>query len=199
LTCKKLKTFYIRQDISEKPHKQVATAIFSRFIVDYKTLNNYFHLQTVHHHMVFQITYSSVAKPGLSIIEIEEIITQAKQYNSTHDITGCLIYNNGYFLQILEGEKQLVMILINKIKLDDRHDHFTILSEGETNLRTFKEWAMAYYHDPLNAQLNSEVQEIKAALLEFSNSSKKPNFALKVFWYNVKNLLSEKGYYKPDL
>ena len=149
--------------------------------------------------MVFQITYSSVAKPEISITEIEEIITQSKRYNSAHDITGCLIYNNGYFLQILEGEKQLVMPLIKTISLDDRHDHFTILSEGEANSRTFKEWAMAYYHNPLNADLNSEVQEIKDSLLEFSTSPKNSNFALKVFWYNVKNLLSEKGYYKPDL
>lgn len=149
--------------------------------------------------MVFQITYSSVAKPELSITEIEEIITQAKQFNTAHDITGCLIYNKGYFLQILEGEKQLVMNLVNSIKLDDRHDHFTILSEGETKLRTFKDWAMAYYHDPLNAELNSEVQEIKDSLVELSTSSKESNFALKVFWYNVKNLLTEKGYYKPNL
>ena len=149
--------------------------------------------------MVFQLTYSSVAKPEITITDIEEIITQAKQYNTAHDITGCLIYNKGYFLQILEGEKQLVMNLINSIKLDDRHDHFTILSEGQTNTRTFKEWAMAYYHNPLNAQLNNEVQEIKESLLELSSSSKKPNFALKVFWYNVKNLLTEKGYYKPNL
>lgn len=148
--------------------------------------------------MVFQITYSSVAKPGLSISEIEEIITQATQYNAAHDITGCLIYNNGYFLQILEGEKQLVMTLLNKIELDDRHDHFTILSEGQTNFRTFNEWAMAYYHNPLNAHLNSEVQEIKSSLLEISTSSEKSNFALKVFWYNVKNLLSEKGYFKSN-
>lgn len=148
--------------------------------------------------MVFQITYSSVAKPGLSISEIEEIITQATQYNTAHDITGCLIYNNGHFLQILEGEKQLVMTLLNKIELDDRHYHFSILSEGQTNLRTFNEWAMAFYHDPLNAHLNSEVQEIKSSLLEISTSSEKSNFVMKVFWYNVKNLLSEKGYFKSN-
>ena len=55
--------------------------------------------------MVFQLTYSSVAKPEITITDIEEIITQAKQYNTAHDITGCLIYNKGYFLQILEGGK----------------------------------------------------------------------------------------------
>lgn len=147
--------------------------------------------------MLFQTTYHSIAKPGLSITEIEEIITEAKQFNSAHDITGCLFYNKGYFLQILEGEKQLVTSLINAIKLDDRHDHFTILSEGSTNKRTFKEWAMAFYHNPLNTELNSDVQEIKDKLLELSASSEKSNFAMKVFWYNVRNLLTEKGYYKP--
>lgn len=175
------------------------TAIFPLFILEYNSFNNYLHLQTVNHDMIFQLTYSSVASPGISVTDIEDIISEAKQFNTAHDITGCLIYNNGYFLQILEGDKQLVMILINKIKLDDRHDHFAILSEGQTKFRTFKDWAMAYYHNPLNAELNREVQEIKDSLLELSSSSKKPNFALKVFWYNVKNLLTEKGYYKPNL
>lgn len=148
--------------------------------------------------MLFQTTYHSIARPGLSITEIEEIITEAKQFNRAHDITGCLIYNKGYFLQILEGEKQLVMSLINDIKLDDRHDHFTILSEGEANDRTFREWAMAFYHNPLNTNLNGDVQEIKDSLLEHSASSEKSNFTMKVFWYNVKNLLTEKGYFKPS-
>ncbi|WP_297797916.1 BLUF domain-containing protein [uncultured Eudoraea sp.] len=147
--------------------------------------------------MLFQITYHSFSRPGLSITEIEDIITQAKKFNSAHEISGCLIYNKGYFLQVLEGEKQLVTSLINSIKLDDRHDHFTILSEGETNERTFKEWSMAFYHDPLNTELNGEVQEIKDKLLALSASSEKSIFAMKVFWYNVRNLLTEKGYYKP--
>ncbi len=172
------------------------TAIFPQFIVEYNTLNNYLHVQTVQHDMIFQLTYSSVASSGISVTDIEDIIAEANQFNIAHDITGCLIYNKGYFLQILEGEKELVMTLINKIKLDDRHDHFTILSEGQTDSRTFKEWAMAYYHNPLNAQLNSEVQEIKDSLLELSTSSEKSNFALKVFWFNVKKLLTEDGYYK---
>lgn len=147
--------------------------------------------------MVFQITYSSVAKPELTITDIEEIMAEAKKNNTTNDITGCLIFNQGYFLQILEGNKQNVMNLIDKIRLDDRHDHFIILSEGETDYRTFKEWAMSYYHNPLNTHLSKEEQEIKESLIDLSNTSKKPNFSLKVFWYNVKNLLSEKGYYIP--
>jgi len=149
--------------------------------------------------MIFQLTYSSVAKPELSITDIEEIMSVANQFNADNHITGCLIYNNGYFLQILEGEKQIVMTLLSKIKLDDRHHHLIVLSEGHTKFRTFKDWAMAFYQNPLNTDLSKEEQEIKESLLNLSNTSKKPNFALKVFWYNVKNLLSEKGYYKAPL
>jgi hypothetical protein len=149
--------------------------------------------------MVFQLTYSSVASPGISAKDIEDIIAEAKQFNTANNITGCLIYNNGYFLQFLEGEKEIVMTLVNKIKLDDRHDHFTILSEDQTDFRIFKDWAMAYYHNPKYTNLTSEELEIKESLVLLSNSLKKPNFTLKVFWYNLKNLLSEKGYYKPNL
>jgi hypothetical protein len=144
---------------------------------------------------VFQLTYSSVSIPDISITEIEEIMLCSNQHNAANQITGCLIYNNGYFLQILEGEKEIVMTLLNKIKLDDLHNHIVVLSEGHTEYRTFKDWAMAFYHNPMNSDLSKEEQEIKDSLLELSNTSKKPNFALKVFWYNVRNLLSEKGYY----
>jgi hypothetical protein len=147
--------------------------------------------------MIFQITYSSVAKPELTISDIEEIMAEAVNNNAANDITGCLIFNQGYFLQILEGNKQNVMNLLDKIRLDDRHDHVIILSEGQTNSRTFKEWAMAYYHNPSNTNLNKEELAIKETLIDLSNTSKKTNFPLKVFWYNVRNLLSEKGYYKP--
>lgn len=147
------------------------------------------------HNKIFQLTYSSVAKPDISITEIEDIMLRSNQYNAANHITGCLIYNNGYFLQILEGDKQIVMTLLNRIKLDDRHNHLAILSEDHTEHRTFKDWAMAFYHNPINSDLNKEEQEIKDSLLKLSNTSQKPNFALKVFWYNVKNLLSEKGYY----
>ncbi len=146
--------------------------------------------------MVFQLTYSSVASRGISVKDIENIIAEAKQFNTANNITGCLIYNNGYFLQILEGDKEIVMTLLNKIRLDDRNDHLSILSEDQSNFRIFKDWAMAYYHNPKYTNLTSEEQEIKESLLLLSNSLKKPNFALKVFWYNVKKLLTEDGYYK---
>jgi hypothetical protein len=40
-------------------------------------------------------------------------------------------------MQIPEGEKQLVMALINKIRMDDRNHHQTILADGQTNIRIF--------------------------------------------------------------
>jgi len=149
--------------------------------------------------MIFQLTYSSVAKPDLSMAEIEDIIAEANQFNAPNHITGCLIYNSGFFLQILEGEKQQVMTLINKIRMDDRNDHLTILAEGQTNFRTFKEWAMAFYHNPVNTQLSKEELKVKEYLKMLSIDSKKPNFPIKIFWYNVKNLLSAEGYYKHIL
>ncbi len=53
---------------------------------------------------MFQLIYHSLAKPGLTLSEIDAILAKASAFNTKNNITGCLLYHNHEFIQILEGE-----------------------------------------------------------------------------------------------
>jgi hypothetical protein len=48
------------------------------------------------------------------------------------------------FLQILEGEKEVVLKLLETIKADNRHKRLNLVHEKEVSERGFKEWNMAF-------------------------------------------------------
>ena len=149
--------------------------------------------------MPFQLTYHSVANPDLNEQDIKDIMEVSMKNNAELGITGCLMYNNGFFLQILEGDEKKVRDLFEIIGLDDRNNQVTLLSTDESQSRIFKEWAMAYYQFPPTDQLSPEQKELRENLISLADTSKKPNFTLKVFWYNVRQLLLSDGYYRNNL
>ena len=110
-----------------------------------------------------------------------------------------MIYHNNFFLQILEGEEETVMEMFERIKMDDRNHQVTLLSTDKSELRIFKEWQMAYYSLPEESDLTQQEQQVKSDLVEISDTTKKPNFTLKVFWYNVRQILLSEGYYRNNL
>ncbi len=149
--------------------------------------------------MPFQLTYHSIASEKLTGEDLKAVMNIATTNNQKLEITGCLIYHNKFFLQILEGQKEVVLELFDAIKLDDRHEQVTLLSTDESKDRLFDNWAMAFYHIPEKGELDQSEKEIKNDLIEFSNSTDKPNFTLKVFWYNVRQILRSEGYFRSGL
>jgi len=91
----------------------------------------------------FQLSYSSKADESITKKCLQDILKAAKEKNALHNITGCLIYHNGHFFQILEGPKNEVLALVETIRKDIRNTDLKILSEGVTSGRTFNEWSMA--------------------------------------------------------
>ena len=76
--------------------------------------------------------------------ELEEILQHARGSNATKGITGALIYVDGVFLQILEGETDTVQELMARISKDVRHETVTVLKQGEISCAIFSDWKMAY-------------------------------------------------------
>ena len=76
--------------------------------------------------------------------ELEEILQHARGSNAMKGITGALIYVDGVFLQILEGETDTVQELMARISKDVRHETVTVLKQGEISCATFSDWKMAY-------------------------------------------------------
>lgn len=71
--------------------------------------------------MRYAISYVSTARVGLKEQEINDIMAKTNKHNTAEKITGILLYNEINFFQLLEGEKETIQNLYEKIKQDPRH------------------------------------------------------------------------------
>ena len=94
--------------------------------------------------MPFQIIYSSQATELMTVTELEEILSDARVGNKARNITGALIYVDGVFFQILEGDKAVVRKLMASIARDSRHKFVKVFYDAEVDERVFESWSMAY-------------------------------------------------------
>lgn len=73
---------------------------------------------------------------------IQEILESSRQHNAEKNITGCLLYSDGIFVQYLEGNRRDLEELYNKIKTDERHSDVKEITVGPLHERLFPTWAM---------------------------------------------------------
>ena len=93
---------------------------------------------------MLSLIYSSVATRSLDDDDLAGLLAQSRRANAENDITGVLLFRNGYFLQLLEGPDQAVRAKMATIKHDDRHTKVTVLTEELIEERQFPEWTMGY-------------------------------------------------------
>lgn len=93
---------------------------------------------------MIRVVYCSKASSDLGPADIEQILNSARRNNKKNHITGLLVFDNQYFLQVLEGERQQVSELVTKISTDQRHQKFCFISVSTICLREFSHWSMAY-------------------------------------------------------
>jgi hypothetical protein len=92
------------------------------------------------HHII----YLSWATHPFSDEQLHALLQQARSHNTQADITGILLYGNGCFLQVLEGEEATVRRLYEHIKCDGRHRDVAAYADKAVTQRAFAEWAMAF-------------------------------------------------------
>ena len=84
--------------------------------------------------------------------EIDQILQTARVNNSRKNVTGALLYNAGFFAQVLEGPRACVEEIFEKIQRDDRHGDVTVLEGGDLATRDFPDWSMAHVEPATAAQ-----------------------------------------------
>ena len=72
------------------------------------------------------------------------ILRKARINNKLSDVTGLLVFVDGTFLQVLEGEESTVKDLMEKISEDTRHRDIKVILGSNVERRTFSNWEMAY-------------------------------------------------------
>lgn len=83
------------------------------------------------------ICYVSTASKNLDRQEIDRVLNQTKEKNNKKDITGILLYSEGNFFQVLEGEKAEVLKIFKYIEEDERHYNIIKIFGKEVPDRTF--------------------------------------------------------------
>lgn len=92
--------------------------------------------------MLVRLMYTSRVPSPISADQLMAILRQARLNNPQHGITGALCHANGIFLQVLEGGREAVNRLYNRIAADPRHEQVTLLNYAEIRERRFVGWAM---------------------------------------------------------
>lgn len=90
------------------------------------------------------LIYVSKATQEMSREALEELLKKARRFNRSAGISGCLVYQDGYFMQMLEGKRDVLLSLIDGIKADARHDNLRIVIEGSARNRVFADWGMVF-------------------------------------------------------
>lgn len=91
-----------------------------------------------------RLLYLSKATGGLGTSGIEKLLLSAQRNNSRAGISGMLVFNGEYFLQVLEGGRSEVNGLYQRISADPRHQELLMLQMDEISERLFSDWSMAY-------------------------------------------------------
>jgi hypothetical protein len=93
---------------------------------------------------LYHIVYVSSASHLFSKQELLDLLEKAREKNYRLGITGLLLYRDGDFIQLLEGDKAAVENLYATINADPRHSQATILLEEPTDQRLFNDWSMGF-------------------------------------------------------
>jgi len=135
---------------------------------------------------MFELTYSSFANPLIDKEQINHITTKSKVYNTLNGITGCLVFHNKEFVQILEGKEAVVRNLFAKIKTDHRHRGISLLASGAIKQKQFKGWN-AISDSTYGLDFNQRIH-FENNLRELAKLADKNTKASSVFWNYVYDL-----------
>lgn len=93
---------------------------------------------------MIRLVYSSAARAGMDEAELKRILDGARTRNARREVTGMLLYRDGVFLQLLEGQEVDVRYVYSRIAQDPRHQRVVKLLEETITQRDFASWSMGY-------------------------------------------------------
>lgn len=92
------------------------------------------------HHLI----YVSAARHLMSEDDATALLLQARARNAERGVTGMLLYKDGSFMQLLEGDEAAVQDTFDRIRNDPRHGGIQVLRDGPLEQRNFDGWSMGF-------------------------------------------------------
>lgn len=129
-----------------------------------------------------RLIYVSTARHTLKTSHIDDILSASRDNNRKAGITGLLVFHDGVFFQVLEGEAADVSAVFEKISRDWRHSGCRVLFDEPVVSRAFGDWSMAFRlgADLQGAQVR-QLQDIRDVISKSRDGDFASSPALDVF------------------
>ncbi|WP_438971153.1 diguanylate phosphodiesterase [Methylophaga sp.] len=108
---------------------------------------------------LFQLIYKSKKRENFPSEFIPKFTQKLCSRNEAKGITGILLFDGEYFLQVLEGDQKQVMSLMSQIEADERHNEITVILKEPIPKREHRDWGMKLILTSKNL-INPLTQEI---------------------------------------
>lgn len=103
---------------------------------------------------------------------IQNLVANASSRNEQREITGCLHYTDGFFLQYIEGPELNINETIQNIKEDSRHNIFYSASNDHLPTRCFPTWFMHWETKAETTDTSSAIMALESTLNPFKRINK---------------------------
>lgn len=96
--------------------------------------------------MPYSLTYVSRSRLHDDGAEhkVAAIVEVSRRYNQDKGLTGALIFTGRDFAQTLEGDREAIDFVMDRILNDDRHRDVAIIHASEQSARDFADWTLVY-------------------------------------------------------
>lgn len=91
-----------------------------------------------------RLIYISSASGKFGQADLDAILATSRKNNSARGLTGMLLFHDGCFFQVLEGEAAIVERTFATISNDTRHGGVIVLESRTIAERGFPQWSMGY-------------------------------------------------------
>ncbi|MCS6871857.1 MAG: BLUF domain-containing protein [Anaerolineae bacterium] len=105
---------------------------------------------------LISLVYVSFATHPMSEQDLRDLLEECRTNNQRLNVTGMLLYRNGFFIQALEGEEEVVERLFSDIAKDPRHQDVLRVYTAPIVERAFPNWTMGFNHIPDDHYLEME-------------------------------------------
>lgn len=94
--------------------------------------------------MLVRLIYASQVASTMQAQDVQAILITARRRNAEDKITGMLCHGNNRFVQCVEGNRDVINKLYERLIKDTRHDQLVLLDYSPIFWRSFDNWSMGF-------------------------------------------------------
>ncbi|MEQ8515253.1 MAG: BLUF domain-containing protein [Chromatocurvus sp.] len=93
---------------------------------------------------LYHLAYVSTLREAMGAADVVELLRIAREYNAARNVTGLLLMRGDSFFQVLEGDRDDVHAIFERVIADPRHHRVEVLFEEPLAEREFGDWRMGF-------------------------------------------------------